>query len=468
MGIFDRLNNATRGMMDMIRCDQPDYLVWHWQPQNGAQPGRENAIRFGSSLRVKAGEAAVFVYRQSSGVSQEVIYGPYDGIIETKNFPVLADLLAHAYSGGTPFQADVYFINMAGVVQMRFGIPYTDTADPRFPDFIVPVCAGGIMSFRISDINTFIAKHRLIGFSIDDLREQVRQVVERVAKTVISNAPYTYQVPVTQIERVLDSMSAEIERKISPEMSDFGIEMTRWDLNRVEPDKSSSGWEALINITRGRQEQVLNTQTEMEVKNLRDMQAINAENMAESLRVQREELQRAQRLQTETSYISAHALNRQADVLQAAAENLGQMSSLGGGGGDGSGGGGMNPAGMMAGMYMGGAVGGQFMQMMQQMNPAMSGAYGAVTPPPVPGQQPAVEFHILNNGQPAGPFNFGQLQQLAAAGTFTPATYVWRPGMAAWEQASNVPEAAAVFNAGANAVPPVPPVPPTTPSTPTP
>lgn len=456
MGIFDRIKENLEGSMDMIRCDQQDYLVWHWIPENG-NTQRANAIRIGSSLRVKAGEAAVFVYRQNNGISQEVIYGPYDGIIETKNFPLLANLIAKAYGGGTPFQADIYFINLAGVVQMKFGIPYTMTADPRFPDFFVPVCAGGTMSFRIADIATFVQKHRMINFTIDDLREQVRRVVEKVGKAVISNAPYSYNVPLAQIERAIDSMSEEMERKIGPEMKDFGIEMTRWDLTRVEPDRNSTGWSSLINITRGRQEAVLNTQTEMEVRNLREMQAINSENMAESLRVQREELQRAQRLQSETSYIGAHAINRQADVLQAAAENLGEMSSLGGGG---EGGGGMmNPAGMMAGMYMGGAVGGQFMQMMNQMNASAAvnpATPGGMVPPPAP--QPQISFYVLVNGTQSGPFDVTQLQQLVANGSLTPVTYVWRAGMTQWEQASNVPETASLFTPGAGAVPPPPPV----------
>ena len=50
------------GFMDEIRCDEPSYLIWKWHPK-GSQQGnnnRENAIRWGSSLRVKDGEVAVF------------------------------------------------------------------------------------------------------------------------------------------------------------------------------------------------------------------------------------------------------------------------------------------------------------------------------------------------------------------------------------------------------------------------
>lgn len=104
MGLFDR-NKKTGGFMDEIRCDEPSYLIWKWHP-SGVQVGagnRENAIRWGSSLRVKDGEVAVFVYKQQNGTMQDFIVGPFDQTIKTANFPVLASIVGLAYEGGTPF-----------------------------------------------------------------------------------------------------------------------------------------------------------------------------------------------------------------------------------------------------------------------------------------------------------------------------------------------------------------------------
>ena len=120
MAFFDK-NNRTGGFMDEIRCDEPSYLIWKWHP-SGSQLGennRENSIRWGSSLRVKDGEVAVFVYKQKDGTLQDFIVGPYDEIIKTSNFPILASIVGLAYEGGTPFQAEVYFINLAQIIQIH-------------------------------------------------------------------------------------------------------------------------------------------------------------------------------------------------------------------------------------------------------------------------------------------------------------------------------------------------------------
>ena len=99
MGLFGK--PKAGGSSDEIRCDEPSYLIWKWHPV-GSQQGnnnRENAIRWGSSLRVKDGEVAVFVYKQDNGVMQDFIVGPYDQIINTSNFPVLASIVGLACDG---------------------------------------------------------------------------------------------------------------------------------------------------------------------------------------------------------------------------------------------------------------------------------------------------------------------------------------------------------------------------------
>jgi hypothetical protein len=165
--------------------------------------------------------------------------------------------------------------------------------------------------------------------------------------------------------------------------------------------------------------------------------------MEETLRIQREEAQRAQKLQTETNFIGAHGLNQQTDVLKTAASSLGEMGSMGGGGA-------MNPAGMMTGMMMGGAMGTQMAGMMNNMGQQMQNQQN-VPPPP-----PQIQYSVAVNGQTMGPFNMQQLQQMVQNGQLTTTTHVWKQGMAGWEAAGGVNELSSLFGS----MPPPPPPPP--------
>lgn len=119
------------------------------------------------------------------------------------------------------------------------------------------------------------------------------------------------------------------------------------------------------------------------------------------------------------------------------------MGNIGGGGS-------MNPAGMMTGMMIGGAMGRQMMNMMNQMGGQVQQSMN--TPPPMPTSQ----YYIAVNGQQSGPFTIPQLQQLVQQGQINASTLAWKQGMAQWAAAGTVDELAQLF-----VVATPPPMPPT-------
>ena len=450
MGLFGRGKGG--GLMNVIRCDEEEYMVWKWRPeeQDANSTTRENSIRYGSSLRVKDGEVAVFVYRQKDGTMQDFIEGPYDDTIKTANFPVLSSIVGLAFGGESPFQAEIYFINLAGNNQLRFAVPYFDVFDPRLPDHGVPMAVRGTMTFNITDYKGFIKLNRLINFDHEQFKKQIKDAVTKYVKGVVTNIPQEMGIPAVQMERQLLEINDRISNYLKPRMEgDFGVNMKALDIGAIEIDKESPYYEELRQLTAGNTARTMNAQTDVNIQNMQDTQRINAENVAETMRIQREEAQRAQRLQTETNFMGAHSLDQQTEVLKTGAKSLGQMGSMDMGGGNS---GGMNPAGMMTGMMMGGAMGQQMAGMMQNMGQQMQGAMN--TPPPMPN----VQYHVSVNGAQAGPFNMQQLAQLAQNGQLTPQTYVWKQGMQNWVFAGNVDELSALFAPPApGSMPPPPP-----------
>lgn len=453
MGIFGfGSKGKSGGVLNVIRCDESEYLVWKWRPEGQAVDSttRENSIRYGSSLRVKDGEVAVFVYKQKDGTMQDFIVGPYDDTIKTANFPVLSSIVGLAFGGESPFQAEVYFMNLQGNNQIKFGIPYFDVTDPRLPDFPVPVSVRGAMTFALEDYKNFIKLNRLINFDLDAFKKQIKDAMVRKIKGIVTNVPSDLGMPVVQMERKIDEISELLETRLKDRLDEYGVKMKHIDISSIEIDKDCDAYSELKNLTGGLTAKTMQAQTDINIKNMQDMQAMNAENLAETMRIQREEAQRAQKLQTESNFMGAHALNQQTTVLQTAASNLGQMGAMAGGG--------MNPAGMMTGMMMGGAMGGQMAGMMNNMGQQMHNAMQA--PPPVP----TIQYMVANNGQQSGPYNMQQLQQMVQNGQMTKDTYVWKQGMPQWELAGNVQELSSLF---ASPCPPPPPGMPTPPVPPT-
>lgn len=439
MGLFDK-NNRKGGFMDEIRCDEPSYLIWKWHP-SGVQTGssqRENSIRWGSSLRVKDGEVAIFVYKQKDGTMQDFIEGPFDQIIKAANFPVLSNIIGLAYEGGTPFQAEIYFINLARIIQVKFGVPFFDVYDPRFADFGVPLAVRGTISFQIQDYREFIKLNRLNTFDLNDFQKQIRDAVCRYVKDTVANAPAANNIPVIQIENKTAQINDAVEYDIGERLKEnFGVLVSGVDIGAIEIDKTSEGYRQLMAVTKD----VAATRVEAETQDY-----------VERLRIQREESQYAIHKQTQTANIGAFQVEKQAEVGVAGAQALGQMGVNGAGdinlgsGGDSTG---FNMAAMMASMAVGGAVG---QNIAGAMNNMMGGIHQQTTPGPVPPPIPVVAYHVAVNGQAAGPFDMTSLTQMAANGQLTGDSLVWKNGMAQWEKARVVDELKGLFST----MPPIP------------
>ena len=427
MGLFS--DKKESGLMDVIRCDEQEYLVWKWRPSGEANSTKkENSIRYGSSLRVKDGEVAVFVYKQNGEELMDFIVGPHDQKIETANFPILTSIVGSLWGGKSPFQAEIYFMNLQGNNQVRFAVPYFDVADPRFPDFTVPVAVRGTISFNLTDYKNFIKLNRLVDFDLNALSQQIKSTVAKFTKNFVVNCPLDNNIPVLQLERKVVEISDLIQAKLSPIFQeDFGVNLKRFDISAIEIDKDSDTYGEFVRLTK-------------------EQQIRRAE-------IDTEQYERVSKLSAESQFIQAHAIDQQAEVLKTAAQSMGKMGGMNMSGGDG-----MNPAGMMMGMAMGGAMGSQMAGMMNNFGqpsqqplqtPPMPN--GAPVPPPMPNP---VQYMVAINGQQYGPYNMQQMQQMAQSGQINTSVLVWAQGMPQWVAAGSVPELAQLFMA---TPPPMPP-----------
>jgi membrane protease subunit (stomatin/prohibitin family) len=420
MGILDFFVNDEGGFMDVIRCDEQDYLVHKWSPGNGANStSKENAIRYGSRLRVKPGETAVFLYPQENGSMTDIIEGPVDETIKTANFPVLASIVGLAYGGDSPFMAEVYFFNSQKNVQIKFGIPYFDVFDNRFPDLGVPCAVRGTLTFNITAIANFISLYRLINFELGEFEDKIEDFFTRKIKSVILNLPSDTGLTVMQLERKLEDINYYVLAKLQPELeSDFGINLKRLDIATIELDKSHPHYQQLKGATADQQMRFVDAKTGIEITNLGEMARINRKDVE---------------MGVEARNFTVHQVDQQADILKTAAQNMsGSGTGIDGG---------LNAAGLMAGMALGGVMGNQMGGFMANIN---------TTPPPAPD----VHYHIAINGQQSGPYTIDQLKDFVATGRFTKQHYVWKQGMAGWETAEVMPGIVELF---AHVSPPPPP-----------
>ena len=496
MGLFNKTKSNEGGLMDIVRCDESDFLIWKWRPNREAAVGsskKENAIRYGSSLRVKPGQAAVFLY-QSKG-EYDVIFGPFDDIIKAENLPVLASIVGLAYAGGTPFQAECYFVNLAKGMELPFVVPFFRVipAEPEYKVYDIQVAVKGSVTFEVPSEKS-VVKYLLEAWgttdtSLEELRAKMKTQLNQEVKRIVASAPKNTGIFIMHFNALIGEMGQYILNNMqSMLVHRFGIFATGVLLEDIRYDEESESYQRLKRITEEQthmfnleneknallsyeiKRQTMQTDADVRNENVRRMADIQMEHTQDMAARMREEAQFAQHMQSEqaakqaelasqSAYLNAHAINRQADVLAEGMKGLGQMGTMNFGGN----GGGMNPAGMMTGMMMGGALGSQAAQMMNQMGQTMqqgmaAGAQGGSTPPPIPGQQQPTVFYLALNGQQYGPCDANTIGNMLRAGQINGDTLGWHDGLPSWQAIKTIP-ALAPFFAQSNGPAMPPPIP---------
>lgn len=358
----------------VFRGDQSDF-VWKFPSEN---------LRWGTQLVVKPAQVAYFV--KGGRILDEVTEGTIT--LKSANIPLLTTLMSLPFGGDTPFQAEVWFVNLVSKLNNPWGTTKPiQLEDPRY-GVVVPVRAFGQYGFHITDPRRFL--EGIVGtakvFTAPQITDYFNGVLLQAVNVSIGKALVKQNISVLQIAAFLDELSEQCSEKVAEAFSRFGL--------------------TLLNF---------------------HFQSINVPDNDPSLRKLKEIKEKAAELGVVGRDI--YQLDKSMDVLKTAAANEGMsglvmQSTMG--------------AGM--GMLMGAQLGQQAGQMMHQLPPALPAA---------------PTFFVAVNGQQSGPFQQAVLQQMAANGSLTVATLVWRQGMAAWQPAGSVPELANLF--GAAAPPPLPP-----------
>lgn len=255
MGLFDFFKKKN-GHMYAVRCDEKDFLIWKWRPvgQEANTTSDENAICTGSSLNVRPGQAAVFLYQQSEG-EYDIIKGPYNGTITSQNMPVLSSITGVS-SNGTPFQAEVYYFNLAKNMEIPFTIPYFRVvpAEPEFKAYDVEVAIKGSLVFEVPAEKEYL-KYLFEAWggndtSLAELEQKLKSLLTQEVKQIIANAPKEKGIFVMHFNSLIGELGQYILARLQDKIaSRFGVLATDVTISDIRFDEDLSGYQNLKRVT---------------------------------------------------------------------------------------------------------------------------------------------------------------------------------------------------------------------------
>jgi membrane protease subunit (stomatin/prohibitin family) len=176
---------------------------------------------------------------QEAYVVKEGVYqGPFGAgrhTLDTENIPLLASLMKLPFGNQSPFTAEVWFVNRATNLDIRWGTPDPiQLQDPKY-QLMVPVRAFGQYGIRITDAKKFLLKlvGTLPGFDAATLADYFKGVFTTRIKTNIAQAIIRNGQSVLEISTHLDTLSETLKTSLAPEMEEYGIGLMQFNIHSI-------------------------------------------------------------------------------------------------------------------------------------------------------------------------------------------------------------------------------------------
>jgi membrane protease subunit (stomatin/prohibitin family) len=335
-------------------------------------------LRIGTQVVVNPAQHAFFI--KSGEILDEFTSGTHT--VKTENIPLLNKIINLPFGGNSPFQAEVWYVNLISKLDNKWGTTNPILLeDPKY-GIIIPVRAFGQYGFKISNPRIFLETltGNLPSFSADKIQEYFKGKIISSLTSLISKKLARENISILEINMFLDELSLFCQVNISEEFKKFGLEIVNF-------------YFMSINVP-------LDDPSVVKLKEAKDLAA--------KVKITGKEL---------------YQMDRSFDVLDNAAKNEGGVAG--------------NLMGAGLGIGLGVGVGNQMSNVSGNLNTQN-------TPPPPP--PPTSLYYVLINNQQNGPLSFDQLKQLIVDVRVNKQTMIWKTGMENWVLITEIPEVSNLFN----------------------
>lgn len=210
-------------IVDVLKYNgQPDVFAWKY-------PDEE--LGTWTQLIVNESQEAV-LYK--GGMVYDV-FGAGTYTLETQNIPLLNKLINLPFGGKSPFSAEVWYVNKAHSLNIKWGTPSPIQLQDAKYGIIVPVRAHGSFGIQIEDSKSFLVK--MVGtlgyFDEVSITKYFRGIYVTTVKDAISSYLIKKQICVLEINAYLDELSAYLREQLAPIMKEYGIKLLTFNVNDI-------------------------------------------------------------------------------------------------------------------------------------------------------------------------------------------------------------------------------------------
>src|SRR5688572_16711491 len=211
-------------ILDLIEFpNESSNEIVHREPRDSS-----GEFRLGSQLIVRESQRAIFV-RDGKALDD---FGAGRHTLSTNNIPLLTALIGIPFGGESPFRAEVFFVSLRELTDMKWGTPqplvYRDTELG-----MVRLRAFGTYSMRVADPKLFLTS--VVGtrgsYTTNDLDDYLKSIVLNEFNDLLGDT----QTSILDIQRMTREMADATRHALSDDFQRLGLELTSFQIVSITP-----------------------------------------------------------------------------------------------------------------------------------------------------------------------------------------------------------------------------------------
>jgi membrane protease subunit (stomatin/prohibitin family) len=208
--------------------DETSSEIVHRVPERGS-----GDFRIGSQVIVRESQSAVF-FRDGKALDT---FGPGRHTITTANIPLLVNLVGKAFSGETPFKAEVYFVSLREFTDLKWGTPTPITIKDSELG-MARVQARGTYAIQVVDPQLFVNK--LVGTQGLYRTSNIKDFFRSMVLTKLSDLVGEQGKSVIEIAGMTEEIVAGVRAKAAEEFAARGVTLTSVYAEYIGPTEETA------------------------------------------------------------------------------------------------------------------------------------------------------------------------------------------------------------------------------------
>ena len=197
--------------------------IVHREPENDS-----GEFRLGSQLVVRESQRAIFV-RDGKALDE---FGPGRHTLSTNNIPLLTALIGIPFGGKSPFRAEVFFVSVRELIDMKWGTPqplvYRDTELG-----MVRLRAFGTYSMRVVDPKLFVTT--VVGTRGSYTTAQLDDYLKSIVLNEFNDLLGDTQTSILDIQRMTREMADAARHALGDDFQRLGLELSSFQIVAITP-----------------------------------------------------------------------------------------------------------------------------------------------------------------------------------------------------------------------------------------